>query len=100
MPLHASIYVIFPLFSVFCHTHLHGPTVTGSFNVRKFALQPCHIVDDGQRDEEPRQRGFGMLFLQSLTTSDQFPAREGIFVSTIAFRQTRKSILSALLSSV
>ena len=57
--------------------------MTGSFNVTNFALPPCHIVDDAQRDEEPRQRGFGMLFVQSLTTSDRFPVRERIFVSTL-----------------
>ena len=57
--------IIFPLFSVSCHTHLHVRTVTGSCNVAKFALPPCHIiVDDAQPDAEPRQRGFGMLFLQ------------------------------------
>ena len=81
------LHIIFPLFSVSCHTHLHGPTVNGSCNVPKFALPLCHIiVDDAQRDEEPRQRGFGMLFLQSLTTIDQFPVRERIFVSTTTFR--------------
>ena len=59
MPLH----VIFPLFSFSFHTHLHVPTVTGSCNVAKFALPPCHIIADAaQRYAEPRQLGFGMLF--------------------------------------
>jgi len=92
--------VIFPLFSFSCHTHLHVPTVTGSCNVAKFALPPCHIIaDDALRDAEPRQRGFGMLFLQSLTTTHQFPTRERIFVSSTPFR-LGESILPALLSSV